>query len=54
MMADPSSNAGLRQGVGLATAAALMIGNTVGVGIFLTPVGMARGGIPAYFVFRKR
>ncbi len=43
MMADSSSSSGLRQGVGLATAAALMIGNTVGVGIFLTPVGMARG-----------
>jgi len=48
-MADSRSNAlrsdprtGLRQGVGLAAAAALMIGNTVGIGIFLTPAGMAR------------
>ena len=49
-MAESQSNTvgsnartGLRQGVGLAAAAALMIGNTVGVGIFLTPAGMARG-----------
>jgi APA family basic amino acid/polyamine antiporter len=34
---------GLRRRVGLGGAAALMIGNTVGVGIFLTPVGMTRG-----------
>jgi basic amino acid/polyamine antiporter, APA family len=41
LRSDPRT--GLRQGVGLAAAAALMIGNTVGVGIFLTPAGMARG-----------
>jgi len=34
---------GLRRRVGLGGAAALIIGNTVGVGIFLTPAGMARG-----------
>lgn len=36
------STTGLRRGVGLAAALALMVGNTIGVGIFLTPAGMAR------------
>jgi APA family basic amino acid/polyamine antiporter len=33
---------GLRRRVGLAAAMALVVGSTIGVGIFLTPVGMAR------------
>lgn len=37
-----ASRTRLRRRVGLAAASALIIGNTVGVGIFLTPVGMAR------------
>ena len=36
------SGPGLRRGVGLAAATALVVGSTIGVGIFLTPVGMAR------------
>ena len=38
--ADPRGE--LRRRVGLLAAAALVIGDTIGVGIFLTPVGMAR------------
>ena len=34
--------AGLRRRVGLGAAIALVVGNTIGVGIFLTPAGMAR------------
>ncbi len=34
---------GLRRRVGLLQAASLVVGGTVGVGIFLTPAGMARG-----------
>jgi len=34
---------GLRRQIGLPTAAALVVGGTVGVGIFLTPAGMAVG-----------
>jgi APA family basic amino acid/polyamine antiporter len=33
---------GLRQRLGLATATALVVGEVIGVGIFLTPAGMAR------------
>jgi APA family basic amino acid/polyamine antiporter len=36
------SGDGLQRRIGLAAAAALVVGGTVGVGIFLTPAGMAR------------
>ena len=39
---DVGSSAALRRGIGLPVAAALVVGGTVGVGIFLTPAGMAR------------
>jgi APA family basic amino acid/polyamine antiporter len=43
-LAEPSASTStnLRRGVGLPAAAALVVGGTVGVGIFLTPAGMAR------------
>jgi len=37
-----SQQTGLRRGVSLPAAAALVVGGVVGVGIFLTPAGMAR------------
>ncbi len=40
-MPDPQTST-LRRGVGLRAATALVVGSTIGVGIFLTPVGMAR------------
>jgi basic amino acid/polyamine antiporter, APA family len=36
------SDAGLRRQIGLATAAAVVVGEVVGVGIFLTPAGMTK------------
>ncbi|HEX8338315.1 MAG TPA: amino acid permease, partial [Pyrinomonadaceae bacterium] len=36
------SETGLKRQIGLATAAAVVVGEGVGVGIFLTPAGMAK------------
>ena len=56
-MLDPAepdrtiSEAGLPRRLGLATAAALVVAEVIGVGIFLTPAGMARSlGSPAWLI----
>ena len=56
-MLDPAepdrtiSEAGLPRRLGLATAAAMVVAEVIGVGIFLTPAGMARSlGSPAWLI----
>lgn len=46
------SDAGLKRQIGLATAAAVVVGEVVGVGIFLTPAGMTKSlGSPLLVLF---
>ena len=45
------SSDGLQRQIGLSTAAALVVGGTVGVGIFLSPAGMARSLASPALVF---
>ncbi|HWE38120.1 MAG TPA: amino acid permease [Isosphaeraceae bacterium] len=47
----PTEKAGPRRGLGLATATALVVGEVIGVGIFLTPAKMAKTlGSPAWML----
>lgn len=48
---DDNERGGLRRQLGLASATALVVGEVIGVGIFLTPAGMARSlGSPAWLL----
>src|SRR5579884_1916127 len=47
----PAPGRGLARRLGLATAAAMVVGEVIGVGIFLTPAEMARSlGSPAWLI----
>lgn len=56
MTSDPTANGpeppGLKRNLGLWSAVAVVVGEVIGIGIFLTPAGMARSlGSPAWLLF---